>query len=99
MKITVFTRWRRSSWSKSISYSTSGLVSVQIGDRLAGIPSRRRNKHTGLLSVSLYPLWAGGMSTQGNLGEGWEYTGTSRDTLARIAVSQCLLSSWLNGLG
>jgi len=26
-------------------------------------------------------------------------TGTSRDTLARIAVSQCLLSSLLNGLG
>jgi len=37
------------------------------------------------------------MSTYGNLGEGWEYTGTSRDTLARITASQCLLSSWLKG--
>jgi len=50
-------------WSKSISYSMSGLVSAQMGDCLAGIPSRRRNKHPGLLSVSLYPMWAGGMST------------------------------------
>jgi len=96
---TFFTRWRRNSWSKSISYSMSGLVSAQMGDHLAGIPSRRRNKHPGLLSVSLYPLWAGRMSTYGNLREGWEYTGTSRDTLAHMAVSQCLQSSWLNGLG
>ena len=51
------------SWSKSKSYSTSGLVSAQMGKCHAGIPSRRRKKHPGLLSVSLYPLWAGGMST------------------------------------
>ena len=52
MKITVLTRRRRNSWSKSISYSASGLVSAQMGDRLAGIPSRRRNKHPGLLNVA-----------------------------------------------
>ena len=70
MKITVFTRWRPNSWSKSISYFASGLVSAWIGDRLAGILSRRRNKYPGLLSVSLYPLSSGGMSTCGNLGRG-----------------------------
>jgi len=55
MKITVFTMWWWNSWPKSISYSTPGLVSAQMGDSLAGIPSRRRNRHPGggLLSVSL----------------------------------------------
>jgi len=31
---TCFTRWQRNSWPKSISYSTSSLVSVQMGDCL-----------------------------------------------------------------
>jgi len=56
MKIAVFTRRRQNSWSKSISYCTSDLVSAQMGDRLAGTPYRQRNKHPGLHSVSLYAL-------------------------------------------
>jgi len=59
-----------------------------MGDCLVGIPSRRCNKHPGLLNVSLPIPYVGRWNEYlRQSGEGWEYTGTSHDTVASIAVS------------